>query len=64
MKIYEIRVDHEPRETRNLNIGIGLMQVVETALMRVATTAASDPKQQAIFRSIARQFAAARAGSE
>ena len=63
MKIHEIRVDHEPRETRDLNIGIGLMQVVETALMRVATTA-SDPKQQAIFRSIARQFAAARAGSE
>jgi len=61
MKIHEIRVDHEPRETRDLNLGIGLMQIIETALMRAAAVS-SDPRQQAMLRSIARQLAEARSG--
>lgn len=61
MKTHKIRVDHEPRETRDLNLGIGMMQVIEGVLVRGAS-AASDPKQKALLLSVARQFAAARAG--
>lgn len=63
MKIHEIRVDHEPRETRDLNLGIGLMQIIEGALMRAAAVS-SDPRQQTMLRSIARQLAEARSGPE
>lgn len=64
MKIHEIRADdHEPRETRNLNIGIYLIQVIEAALNRAAVVSNHD-KQTAVLRSIARQIGTARVSSE
>ena len=64
MKIHEIRVDdHEPRETRNINLGIYMMQVIEAALNRAAVIV-NDDKQKAVFRSVARQLGMARVSPE
>jgi len=63
MKIHEIKVDHEPRESRAIMMGIGLIQMLEEACLRSGSTNRGT-KQEAIFRAMARQLAAVRAASE
>jgi len=63
MKIHEIRVDHEPRETRNLNLGIGFIQMIEEACLRMGSVN-KGTLREATYRAIARQLAEVRVGSE
>ena len=63
MKIHEIKVDHEPREVRTITLGIGLLQLLEGACIRAGAVNAGT-KREAVYRSIARQLAEVRLGSE
>lgn len=63
MKIHEIKVDHEPREVRTFTLGIGLIQMIEEACVRMGS-ANTGSAREATYRSIARQLAEVRSGTE
>ena len=63
MKIHEIKVDHDPREVRTLLMGIGIVQMIEEACIRMGAANKGTAKEAA-FRSVARQLSEVRLGPE